>query len=152
MVYCLNDNEVREANRGEITNEMLARTEEEYEKKEGVSKVWMTTFYIGLGVEPKPCAFFTSAVESVMVCNVCDSGRDRATQARHLVPNGRVHEGTEDVGQLRRTRNGHSCALCQEVIAQFTVTRCRLRGITDPTFPAPLSRTVFSKEASGHLR
>lgn len=54
VVYCLNDEEVRAVAKYEMSDEVLKRTEAEYEAKEGVSKVYMTTFYIGLGVEPKP--------------------------------------------------------------------------------------------------
>lgn len=54
VVYCLNDEEVRAVAKYELGDDVLKRTEAEYESKEGISKVYMTTFYIGLGVEPKP--------------------------------------------------------------------------------------------------
>ncbi|KZT50427.1 Poly(A) polymerase [Calocera cornea HHB12733] len=54
VVYCVNDDEVRSVAKYEMGDEVLKRAEAEYETKEGVSKVYMTTFYIGLGVEPKP--------------------------------------------------------------------------------------------------
>ncbi|EJU06388.1 polymerase [Dacryopinax primogenitus] len=54
VVCCLNDDEVRAVAKYEMDDEVLKRSETEHEGKDGVSKVFMKTFYIGLGVEPKP--------------------------------------------------------------------------------------------------
>lgn len=53
IFYCLNDEEIRLASEASPTNEVRSRNSEEYEDKEGVHKVYITTFYIGLAIQPR---------------------------------------------------------------------------------------------------
>ncbi|KIP04893.1 hypothetical protein PHLGIDRAFT_108953 [Phlebiopsis gigantea 11061_1 CR5-6] len=53
VTNCLNDDEVRAAAQGEISEVMAKRKKEEIEGNEGASAVHSTTFYIGLAIEPK---------------------------------------------------------------------------------------------------
>lgn len=53
-LHCIDENEVRAAAQGDITDTVKKRTKEEIEGKEGASTVYSTTFYIGLAIEPKP--------------------------------------------------------------------------------------------------
>jgi poly(A) polymerase len=53
VTYCLNEDEVRGAAQGEVTDEMRARTKESIEGKEeeGARAIWTMTFYIGLEIK-----------------------------------------------------------------------------------------------------
>ncbi|GJE84860.1 poly-A polymerase [Phanerochaete sordida] len=53
ITHCMNDEEVRAAAQGDISDAMAKRKKEEIEGKEGASVVYSTTFYIGLAIEPK---------------------------------------------------------------------------------------------------
>lgn len=53
VTYCLNEDEVRAAAQGEVTDEMRARTKDSIEGKEeeGARAIWTMTFYIGLEIK-----------------------------------------------------------------------------------------------------
>lgn len=53
VTHCVNDDEVRAAAQGEISDAAAKRKKEDIEGKEGASTVHSTTFYIGLAIEPK---------------------------------------------------------------------------------------------------
>jgi poly(A) polymerase len=55
--YCLTDEEVRCVAQGEIAEAVAKRKKDEIEGKEGASPVYSTTFYIGLMIEPRLCAW-----------------------------------------------------------------------------------------------
>jgi poly(A) polymerase len=55
--YCLTDEEVRCVAQGEIPDAVAKRKKDEIEGKEGASPVYSTTFYIGLMIEARPCAW-----------------------------------------------------------------------------------------------
>jgi poly(A) polymerase len=55
--YCLTDEEVRCVAQGEISDAVAKRKKDEIEGKEGASPVYSTTFYIGLMIEPRLCAW-----------------------------------------------------------------------------------------------
>jgi poly(A) polymerase len=54
--YCLNEEEQKQASIGNVTPEMMARTEADLVPGEG-GVVHSTTFYIGLMIERKPGEF-----------------------------------------------------------------------------------------------
>lgn len=54
VTYCANEDEVRGAAQGDVTEAMKARTKEEIEGKEGARAIWTMSFYIGLEITPRP--------------------------------------------------------------------------------------------------
>lgn len=52
--YCINDEEVHNVAQGEVGEAILKRKQEDVDGKEGASRVYSSTFYIGLAIEPKP--------------------------------------------------------------------------------------------------
>lgn len=57
IAYCMNDEEVRAAASGEISETVGKRKLEDIQGVEGSSPVYTTTFYIGLAIEPKQRAY-----------------------------------------------------------------------------------------------
>jgi len=51
--YCLNEEEVRLVAQGEPSDAIASRKKEDIEGKEGAGRVYSTTFYIGLAIEPR---------------------------------------------------------------------------------------------------
>lgn len=56
-LHCLNEEEVRQCATGEVSEAVLRRKKEDIEGKEGASTIYITTFYIGLAIEPKQRAY-----------------------------------------------------------------------------------------------
>ncbi|KAH7105625.1 polymerase [Auriculariales sp. MPI-PUGE-AT-0066] len=51
--YCIDEDEVRAAAQGLISEAMAKRTQQDIENQQSAQTVYTTTFYIGLGIEPK---------------------------------------------------------------------------------------------------
>ena len=51
--FCINEEEVRQAAQGVITEDMAKRTATDIVDQPNAQTVYTTTFYIGLGIEPK---------------------------------------------------------------------------------------------------
>jgi poly(A) polymerase len=60
--YCISDEEVRAVAQGDISDAVAKRTKEDIEDLPGASPVYSTTFYIGLGIEPKSRACLSEAM------------------------------------------------------------------------------------------
>lgn len=51
--HCANADEVTAVARGEVSDAIIKQTKEEIEGKEGGGTVYMTSFFIGLEIQPK---------------------------------------------------------------------------------------------------
>jgi poly(A) polymerase len=51
--YCLSTEESHIVMTGEVPSDIASRTKEEYEEKPNVLKVYTTSFFVGLMIEPK---------------------------------------------------------------------------------------------------
>jgi len=60
--YCISDDEAHAVAQGENWESISNRKKEDIEGKEGASTVYSTTFYIGLAIAPKACAYTSSIV------------------------------------------------------------------------------------------
>ena len=56
VFYCMNDDEIRSVAQGEVPDIIARRRPQDIEGVESGSKVYSTTFYIGLAIEPRPGA------------------------------------------------------------------------------------------------
>ncbi|KAL1690080.1 Poly(A) polymerase central domain-containing protein [Schizophyllum commune] len=54
VFYCINDDEIRSVAQGEVPDIIARRRPQDIEGVESGSKVYSTTFYIGLAIEPRP--------------------------------------------------------------------------------------------------
>ena len=59
VVYCISDDEIRLATMGDTTPAIAKRKAEDIEGIEGSRPVFLTTFYIGLGIETKQRAWIS---------------------------------------------------------------------------------------------
>ena len=57
VLYCLNDQELRLAAQGEISEALAKRKKEDIDGKEGSRVIYTTTFYIGLAIERRQRTF-----------------------------------------------------------------------------------------------
>lgn len=53
VLHCLSEEELRAAAQGDVSDAVAKRKKEEIEGKEGASSIYLTSFYIGLAIEPK---------------------------------------------------------------------------------------------------
>jgi poly(A) polymerase len=53
VLYCLTEDEFRGAAEGDVPEVLAKRKKESIEGKPGSKVIYTTTFYIGLGIEPK---------------------------------------------------------------------------------------------------
>ncbi|KAL1741026.1 Poly(A) polymerase central domain-containing protein [Schizophyllum fasciatum] len=54
VFYCMNDDEIRSVAQGEVPEAIARRRPQDIEGVETASRVYSTTFYIGLAIEPRP--------------------------------------------------------------------------------------------------
>lgn len=93
--YCLDEVEQRAVSIGEVPPAVAARTEADLVEGQG-GTVWTTTFYIGLMIERKPRASFSSSLRScrrqrrpaglLISSSRSRSWSQRSSEARHLLP------------------------------------------------------------------
>ncbi|TRM67821.1 Poly(A) polymerase central domain-containing protein [Schizophyllum amplum] len=54
VFYCLSDDEIRSVAQGEVSETIASRRPQDIEGQSNGSRVYSTTFYIGLAIEPRP--------------------------------------------------------------------------------------------------
>lgn len=125
--YCINEEEQRAVSIGEVPAAVDKRTEKDLIAGQG-GTVYTTTFYIGLQIERKPGPWRSprppTRAHSLTLRRL--SGRQGTAKTGHLVPDERIHQARQDVGQLRPRLDGRHRALHQEVRVSPSLVYSRL--------------------------